>query len=279
MIDIGFNSRLFAGNWRPLADEIAFAARHRFRCLQLTVKNRALTPADLGAPPVVAGDLLAQAGLYAVLEIVVNVGADGHTPDGLTPVELLERNLPLIHALALRHVHWHLVPIAPAADVVDRQEAALLPYCAAGVALARANGFTLAVENNEPDRLLFGTAARCQAALDAVPGLSLVWDVNHTPPVQRGGFLALADRLSLLHISDTPLPALNWHKPLGAGTLDFTTLAHGLLSAGFAGPAILEIGGTPWSGGFDQDTDDALVASRHQLARALAEAGRRLAAG
>ena len=42
-----------------------------------------------------------------------------------------------------------------------------------------------------------------------------------------------------------------------------------LLRVDFRGPAILEIGGAPWSGGFGQDTDAALIDSNWRLRQAV----------
>ena len=61
--------------------------------------------------------------------------------------------------------------------------------------------------------------------LEAVPGLHLVWDVNHTVPELVQPLLALAPRFSLVHVSDTPLPDTNHHLPLGRGSVDLTPLA------------------------------------------------------
>jgi L-ribulose-5-phosphate 3-epimerase len=44
-----------------------------------------------------------------------------------------------------------------------------------------------------------------------------------------------------------------------------------LAAAGFAGPAILEIGGLPKSGGYGRDTDEALNKSRQRLHAYLGE--------
>jgi L-ribulose-5-phosphate 3-epimerase len=62
--------------------------------------------------------------------------------------------------------------------------------------------------------------------------------------------------------------------PLGLGTVDFTTYCRALLARGFHGPAILEIGGLPVSGGYGRDTDAALIDSRARLHAALATAQR-----
>ena len=60
-------------------------------------------------------------------------------------------------------------------------------------------------------------------------------------------------RLSLVHVSDTPLPETNHHLPLGRGSVDFAVLR------GLDVPLILEIGGLPISGGYGLDTDEALL--------------------
>jgi sugar phosphate isomerase/epimerase len=95
--------------------------------------------------------------------------------------------------------------------------------------------------------------------LAAVPGLHLVWDVNHNVPELVQPLLALAPRFSLVHVSDTPLPETNHHLPLGRGTVDLTPLAD------LDVPLVLEIGGLPFSGGYGLDTDEALIASRAKL--------------
>jgi sugar phosphate isomerase/epimerase len=95
--------------------------------------------------------------------------------------------------------------------------------------------------------------------LAAVPGLHLVWDVNHTVPELVQPLLALAPRFSLVHVSDTPLPETNHHLPLGRGTVDLAPLAD------LDVPLVLEIGGLPFSGGYGLDTDQALVESRAKL--------------
>jgi sugar phosphate isomerase/epimerase len=75
--------------------------------------------------------------------------------------------------------------------------------------------------------------------------------------------------MSMLHVADTPLPEVNHHLPLGLGAIDFSAYMGALLGRGFAGPAILEIGGLPRSGGYGRDTDAALVESRARLLAAL----------
>jgi len=67
--------------------------------------------------------------------------------------------------------------------------------------------------------------------------------------------------MSMLHVSDTPLPEVNYHVPLGQGNIDYEAICQSLYDGGFAGPAILEIGGLPRSGGYGKDTDEALAES------------------
>jgi sugar phosphate isomerase/epimerase len=65
--------------------------------------------------------------------------------------------------------------------------------------------------------------------------------------------------MTLVHVSDTPLPETNHHLPLGRGNVDFAPL-----QVFDDVPLVLEIGGLPHSGGPGLDTDDAL---RDSLAR------------
>ena len=88
-----------------------------------------------------------------------------------------------------------------------------------------------------------------------MPGLGFVWDMNHTSPEHLDGFLALTPRMTMIHVSDTRLPTVNDHYPLGMGEIDFPAYCRALLSRGFDGPAILEIGGLPQSGGYGRDTE------------------------
>ena len=152
---------------------------------------------------------------------------------------------------------------SPAASPAIEQ--ALLEPLAAGAELGVRHGFRFGLEHNAPDLRLFGSPAACAAALDAVPALGFVWDFNHTTPVDRDAFKALIPRMSMLHVADTPLPQVNHHLPLGEGSVDLADYCRALRQGGFAGPAILEIGGLPQSGGFGRDTDAALVASLRRL--------------
>lgn len=174
-ICIGMNARQFPGNWRPAAVEIAFASGAGFASLQFQGEERGLDETRLGAPPEEVGRALAAVGIEAVMEIVVRVDAAGRTASGLTPLAVLERNLPAIVALPCTRVHWHLVPRTPLDDAACvALETALLPQFAAGVERAAVHGFRFGFEHNEPALGLCTTPARCAAILDAVPGLGFV---------------------------------------------------------------------------------------------------------
>lgn len=267
---IGPNYRDFPGNWRPAREEIAFARAHDFASLQFHGTETGLDTARLGDPAETVGAALRGAGLIPAMEIIVRVDAAGRTAAGATPLDVLRANLPAITGLGCACVHWHLVPLDAAPnDAWRRLEMVLHPELATGVALGAAHGFRFGIEHNEPAIDLFPTPERCAAALTAVPGLGFVWDWNHTAPGQLEGYLALAPRLTMLHIADTPLPAVNYHLPLGLGTIDFPAYCCALLARGFRGPAILEIGGLPISGGYGRDTDEALIDSLARLTRVL----------
>jgi sugar phosphate isomerase/epimerase len=269
-IQFGLNYRDFPGNWRPALDEIAFAAAHNFSAIQVHGRETGLRDDDLGAPAATVGAAARAARLVATMEIVTRIDATGRTADGDSPLDILRANLPAIVALGCTHVHWHLVPrgAGSAADW-PALERALAPQFAAGMALGAAHGFRCGIEHNEPAILLFPTPARCAAALEATPGLGLVWDLNHTAPEQRDGYLALSERMIALHVADTPLPTVNHHLPLGLGTIDFAATFAALLARGFRGPATLEIGGLPHSGGYGRDTDEALIDSLRRCRAAI----------
>lgn len=275
-IRIGMNARQFPGNWRPATGEIAFARGAGFASIQFQGQEPGLTIERLGEPFAVVADALAAAEMEAVMEIIVRVDANGHTASGLTPLAVLELNLSAIDALPCTRVHWHLVPHAPADDAtLHALEQRLIPQFAAGLEYAARHGFRFGFEHNEPRIGLCATPERCAAILDAVPGFGFVWDMNHTAPEHLAGFLTLTPRMTMLHVSDTRLPTVNDHYPLGMGAIDFPTYCRELLVRGYDGPAILEIGGLPQSGGYGRDTDDALIDSLHRL-QAAAQFRRRL---
>jgi L-ribulose-5-phosphate 3-epimerase len=269
-IRIGMNARLFPGNWRPVTEEIAFARRTGFAALQVPGPEEGLGEERLGAPLGDVRDALAGAGIEAVMEILVRVDAAGLTAAQRTPLEVLDANLSAIATLPCTCVHWHLVPLEPMDDqTLQALEGSIAPQCAVAVAHARRAGFRFGIEHNEPKIGLFAAPRRCATALDAARGLGFVWDWNHTAPEHLAGFLALSSRMTMLHIADTRLPSVNEHLPLGMGTVDIAGYGRELLTRDFSGPAILEIGGLPQSGGYGRDTDAALIDSHHRLAEAM----------
>jgi sugar phosphate isomerase/epimerase len=261
-IAIGLNARLFPVNWRPARQEIAFAADHGFTSLQFNGQEQGIDADYLGDEVDQVADALQAASIIPVMEIVVRLLADGHTKTGLTPLDVLRANMPAMTALGCACVHWHLAPaVRMSESELHNLERMLLPQLEEAISITRPHGVRFGLEHNEPEIPLFANPMACATALAAVPGLSLVWDLNHTPPHQLNGFLDLAGSFSMLHVSDTPLPEVNHHLPLGLGSVDFVHAFHVLIAAGFAGPAILEIGGLPKSGGYGRDTDQALCDS------------------
>jgi L-ribulose-5-phosphate 3-epimerase len=255
----GYNARLFPANWRPFREELAFAQSAGFSALQVRRDDSSIDEKHLGDSFLDLSRMMRKARVLVTVELVMHVDEKGRTPGGITPTELFESNLPAVQALNVSLVHWHLVAKAGLSpQALTALENALIPQFAAGVATAEKYGIHLGLEHNEPDVPLFSTPQSIQAALERVPGLMFVWDINHTHPDHLSGFLSLARRMRVLHLSDTPLPAVNHHLPLGQGNIDFETCLRPLIKAGFNGPAILEIGGLPKSGGLGRDTDEAL---------------------
>jgi sugar phosphate isomerase/epimerase len=272
-IKIGFNARLFPNNWRPVREEIAFAKANGFQAIQLPGPPDGLGKERLGDNLEIVAKALNDAGLTAVMEIVIHVFDNGLTEEGKTPLDILKANLPAITTLPCPRVHWHLVSwgtLKP--KPIYHLEDSYRPQLTEAVNIARAYGFQFGLEHNEPELMLFGETESIRKALDDVPGLGFVWDFNHTTPEDLSAVQALIPRISMLHISDTPLPVVNHHLPLGLGSVDFQSYCRSLLDGGFHGPAILEIGGLPKSGGYGKDTDEALVNSRQVLERAIRRA-------
>jgi L-ribulose-5-phosphate 3-epimerase len=269
-IQIGINARLFPNNWRPVLNEIAFSQQYGFASIQLPGKPEGLDESHLGASFTEVAAALENAALAPMMEIIVRLNPNGKTVDGLTPLEILNANLPAILALKIRCIHWHLVAAEPIDTVTNNElEQRVIPDFRAGVKLAAQHGFRFGVEHNEPEQMVFAEPGHVAALLDAVPGLGFVWDFNHTHPDHLTAFKALIPRMTMLHVSDTPLPETNHHLPVGMGKIDFVDYFRALLHGGFTGAAILEIGGLPKSGGYGRDTDEALVFSLNRLQAAI----------
>lgn len=270
---IGFAARLFPNYWRPLRQEIAFAEQNGFDCFQVRGQLNGLSEEQLGDDYASLAKALNDAKIFATMEIVVLLDAEGHSQIGTRPLDVLKANLPAIENLACSHVHLHMAPqhAAPEGTWLELEER-LLDELAACNQLAHERGFRFAFEHNEPAIRLFPDAERSTAVLKHLPELGFVWDFNHSPPEEAACYIKYAKQVAVLHVSDTPAPELNYHLPLGMGTLDIDAYCRGLLEAGFAGPAILEIGGLPKSGGFGRDTDEALIESAARLRNAWQKA-------
>lgn len=249
--------------------EIAFARQQGFQCLQWLLWEEPITKERLGASFDEVKGALQSAGITPLLEVNVQIATpNGLTSSGQSCFDVLQTHLPMIEALEIPHVHWHLVlqdkiPL----QMVQQLEKSLVPYLMQGVSLAQERGFQLGLEHNAGNMDFFATPESCAAVLETVPGLLFVWDWNHTLPDQIDAFLTFLPRVSLLHISDTPLPTVNAHFPLGQGKIDVRTYAQA--AKGFARFAVLEIGGVPASGGFGRDTDQALIYSQQILQTAF----------
>jgi len=243
-----FFGRLTGGNWRPPADELAFAAAAGFDTVQIRSDRPGELEDELGVAAEELGALYDEHGVEPVLEMLVR-----HEGEPGSFARALRANLPAIEAAGLLRVHVHPVGPSEAAPLLAADFAEAL-------AVAEDAGLVFGVEHNAPGhRLLVGPDA-VESLLEEVPGLWLVWDVNHTPTEDVPRFLALRERFSGVHLSDTPLPQTNHHLPLGRGNVDYSVVRR------FDDvPVILEIGGLPHSGGPGLDTDEALLDSLARL--------------
>ena len=264
-IRFAHNARLFPDNWHPVLEEVRFAARAGFAGLQLPDRQAGVTEAHLGARFAEVRAALEDAELQVALEVFSEVGQ----PGAPGPRETLRRNLPAIRGLGIGLVHWHVHTRQPEREV-PRLEDWLAAKFAAGVEVAGEVGARIGFKHNDPSNPLFASPSACRAMLERVPGLGFVCDLNHFPPGQLPEYAAFASRITMLHVSDTALPGLNQHRPVGLGSVDFRACFEGLVAGGFRGLGVLEIGGQPWSGGLGQDTDEALEASLRRL-RALTD--------
>jgi sugar phosphate isomerase/epimerase len=239
--------RFFPLNWRPPANEIRFAAEHGFDAIQIRSDRAGALGEELRNDPRVVGLTFAASGVEPVLEMLVfHHGEPGTIPNAL------RANLPAIEQIGFRRVHVH--PVGP-----DDAAPLLADEFAEALEIARGAGLTFGVEHNAVGHRLLVDPASVHALLDAVPGLHFVWDMNHTRTEDVAEFERLRDRLSLVHVSDTPLPETNHHLPIGKGNVDFSVVKNVDV------PLILEVGGLPVSGGPGLDTDDVLLESLARL--------------
>ncbi len=272
-IAIGPNARLFPKNWRPIREEIAFAKKNGFKSIQISVKAENASEKWFDDSFERVSKLLTDAGITAVMEIRLFLNKDGLTSDDKSPLEILQINLPAIIALPVKYVHWHWAPgydlHQANAETMARLEQNLVAQLKEAVILAKTHNFIFAFEHNEAAIGLHSSAKACLKTLKQVEGLKFVWDLNHSSDFELSEFKELMPYMSVLHVSDTALPELNYHLPIGQGNIDFAKYFQALKDNNFAGPAILEIGGLPKSGGFGKDTDAALVDSLARLEHIL----------
>jgi L-ribulose-5-phosphate 3-epimerase len=246
---IGMLGRFFPGNWRPPADELRFAAESGFAAVQIRSDEPGEIAGLLRSDPAEVGRLFADSGIEPVVEMLLRMN------EHPSVAAALRANLEALSALGCRRVHIHPVPGSSGVDVPEL-ERRLPELFAAAVDVAESEGLILGVEHNSHEHRLLVDPETCASLLADVPGLWFVWDVNHADP---RSFLALRDRLSLVHVSDTRLPVTNLHLPVGEGTVDFSVLTD------LEVPMILEIGGLPASGGPGLDTDQTLRTSKARL--------------
>lgn len=273
-VQIGFGARLFS-NERTASEEIRFGNDHNFHSIQFRGQEEGLNESHLRADFETIATLLSQADIIPTMELLIGIDESGRTQSGKSPSEILSANLPAITKLSFKYVHWHLYPYNYQSMETDEKtirqlEDASLTQIASAVSLSRNHGFKFGIENNDPEAFLFAHPNRCIELLNQIPNLGFVWDLNHTAPQHVPSFQSIANRMSMIHISDTPLPETNHHLPLGQGNIDFPSYLQQLQTNGFNGPAILEIGGLPKSGGYDKDTDKALITSHNHLESILA---------
>lgn len=236
-----FFNRHTGGNWRPPAEELAFASQSGFDTLQVQSRRPGELEDELGVTGEELGRLYDDLGVEPALEMLVR-----HEGEPGTFARALRANLDYIDAAGFLRVHIH--PVGP-----PESEPFLGDDLAEALEIAEEAGLIFGVEHNAPGhRLLVGIDA-VEQMLERVPRLGLVWDINHTPADEVERFVALRERFTLVHVSDTPLPETNHHLPLGRGTVDFSKLPP-LDDL----PFVLEIGGLPHSGGPGLDTDEAL---------------------
>jgi sugar phosphate isomerase/epimerase len=253
-MDVGMVGRFFGrrtgGNWRAPVDELRFAAAAGFDTVQIRSDRPGELEDDLGIAPDELGALFDEIGLEPVLEMLVH-----HQGEPGTFRRALRANLAAIEAIGVLRVHIH--PVGPHEAAPQLQH-----DFAQAVETAEEAGLILGVEHNAPGHRLLTEPGEVEALLEHLPALGFVWDTNHTLPEHRERFLALRERFTLVHVSDTPLPETNHHLPLGRGSVDLAPL--GQLDV----PLILEIGGLPISGGYGLDSDVALLDSLARLRRA-----------
>lgn len=267
---IGIVGRFFPVHYRPALDEISFLAKHEFGAIQFNGTDQGFNSSFLGASFLTIHEELVSSNIQPTMELTVRIDVFGKTTTNLSISQVLENNLPAITELECNPVHIHVVP----PQELSRDERTnLMHICkqqfSVMVRLAEENNFVLGMEHNDPAFPLFGNYASCEEVLSKEPKLKFTWDTNHTTTEELHLFQNWFNRLAVVHVSDSPLPELNYHWSLGRGSIDFAAYLKPLVASNYQGIYILEVGGLPKSGGYGQDTDQALLSSKQHLEEVL----------
>jgi len=266
-IRIGIVARLFPTNYRPALQEIDFVAKNHFKSIQFPGHEGGLKEEFLGSKYAELTKQMSAKDITPVMEIVARVNVDGKTKSNTSPRELVMENIPAIKELKCERVHLHIVP----QDITDSNKILELEKTFTDdlreiVKVSKDAGFIFGLEHNEPELMMFATPEKCKKALAEVEGLGFIWDFNHTPNEYLADYISLAKHMSMLHVSDTPLPETNYHLPIGMGNINFKEYFKKIIASGYKpSPVILEVGGLPKSGGYGRDTDIALIESLQKL--------------
>lgn len=207
---------------------------------------------------------LADAGVDLVVHLPFSVDPGSpfaHVREGA--VAELAAGMDLSADLGAEAVVFH-----PSSDAWERcwSDPELREFVHAGldelIPAARDRGLEPCVENVVSD---YYDAAAFPELLARYPDASMTFDTSHallagTDEVEMAAFCREhADRIGHLHLADTR-GGDDEHLPVGMGRIDFATVFAGLVDAGWAGTATLEIGTT--------DYDTIALGKRH--AEALA---------
>ena len=188
VVDVGmlgrFFGRLTGGNWRPPAEELAFAAAAGFDTVQIRSDRAGEIEDELGVDPETLGALFDDGGVEPVLEMLVR-----HDGEPGTIARALRANLAAIERDRC----------SPRARPPGRPErggaAARRPISPRRSTVAEDAGLIFGVRAQRAGAPAARRPDDVEALLDAVPGLGFVWDVNHTRPEHVTRFLALRERI------------------------------------------------------------------------------------
>jgi L-ribulose-5-phosphate 3-epimerase len=267
---IGIVGRFFPIHYRPALEEIDFLTKNHFNAIQFNGIEEGISEEFLGASFSEINQVLINAAIQPTMELMIRVNTQGKNQTNQTITQFLKNNLNAIVKLNCNPVHIHIVPPR---DLEATEQLQLLKICKSefiiALDVAKENNFSLGIEHNDPEFPLFGNFSSCELLIPELPQLLFTWDINHTPPHEVKLFSQWFNRLAVVHVSDSPLPELNYHWSLGKGSIDFKTYLKPLIKINYSGIFILEVGGLPKSGGYGQDTDEALLHSKQYLEKVL----------